>query len=568
MVNRGYQKEDERAIDYQLWKLPGTNLEARGPGLPELPERFFVAIGAAQTFGRFVPQPYCALVAERIGLPAVNLGFSGAGPSFFTQHPPLLDVINRAEFAIMQFFSGRSVSNSRFVVQLNQGLVRPRGAVPEVPAAFAEDAYRRFLHDESIEEVVRLRTEARVNYIAEMNALLDRIHVPVMLLYWSTRPPDYVEGIETIGDYWGEFPHFVNSAVISNVRERADRYVGAVTRRGLPQLIVDRVTGAPLIMWPEDRFPGVQQRSHNHYYPSPEMHADAAEAVLGALPVTPAPRAHPPRRDVLVHYHIFKNAGTSIDERLQQYFRPGWSWLQPPNPAACMNDEELMRMLATRPDIKALSSHQLRFPLRGNDHIRLHPIVMLRHPIDRIRSIYEYERTEGRQQTSQLIHTAQAGKLGFAEWIEWCLSDPGLAAPIVNLQTRACSFRHNGLNPNDWAVPPDLTNLGEALAVISELPVVGVAEEFERTAALLTARFGPLFPQLQFSNLLPTGQPGMSQETALMDDGYSLDQGSVNERLAAIRGELGPALHLRLLQANELDLELYAQARRRLALGA
>lgn len=554
MVNLGYQKEDEQAIDYQLWRLPGTGHDCRGPGFSELPERFFAAIGAAQTFGRFVPRPYCALVAGRIGLPGVNLGFSGAGPSFFSRDRALLDVINRAEFAVVQMLSGRSVSNSRFVVQINQGLVRPRGASREVAAVFAEDAYRRFLHEETVEEAIRLRTEARVNYVAEMNALLDRIRVPVILLYWSTRGPDYADGVDSIGSYWGEFPHFVNSAVIAQVRERADRYVEAVTKRGLPQPIVDRA-GRPLVMWPEDRFPGVQQRSHNHYYPAPEMHEDAAEAVIAALPVTPAPRTRPARRDVLVHFHIFKNGGTSIDERLRQYFGPAWAWLLPPDAGACLSDEPLVRMLASRPDISAVSSHQLRFPLRGSEDIRLHPLVMLRHPIDRVRSLYDYERAAGRQQTSPLLHTVQAGMLGFAEWVEWCLSDPGLAAPISNLQTRACSFRHNGQGPNDWLVPPDLTNLEEALAVISELPVIGVAEEFPLAAARLTARFGRLFPDLTFAS------------AKLSDGDQVLDRTSVTDRLAAVRRELGDARYLRLLRANELDLELYAQARRQLAPG-
>jgi hypothetical protein len=447
-------------------------------------------------------------------------------------------------------------------VQFNQGLVRPRGAAPDSRPVFAEEGYRRLLHEQPVEEAVRLRAETRLNYIAEMNRLLDLIHVPVVLLYWSTRPPDYTEGIGTIGDYWGEFPHFVNSAVITQVKDRADRYVEAVTRRGLPQLIVDRVSGSPLIMWPEDRFPGVQQRAHNHYYPSPEMHADAAEAILGALPVTPAPRLHPPRRDVLVHYHIFKNAGAAIDRVLQQYFGQSWAWLQPPDSGACMNDEQLVRLLSTRPDLSAVSSHQLRFPLRGGEGIRLHPVVMLRHPIDRVRSIYDYERMEGRQQSSQLIHTVQAGKLDFPDWVEWCLSEPGMAAPIANFQTRACSFRHNGLDPNDWAVPPDLTNLEEAMDLMSELPVVGVAEEFECATALLTARFGPLFPQLDFA-----GDAEGQRDAASPGDDRALDPNALNQRLAAIRQELGPALYLRLVQANELDLELYAQARRRL-LGA
>jgi hypothetical protein len=566
MVNLGYQHEDALAIDYQLWRLPGTGLDCRGPGFAELPERFFVAVGAAQTFGRFVPRPYCAIVADRIGLPGVNLGFSGAGPSFFTRNPALLGVINRAEFAIVQFLSGRSVSNSRFGVQINQGLVRPRDAAPDAAALFAEDAYRRFLQEETVEEAVRLRTEARVAYVAEMNALLDSIRVPVVLMYWSTREPDYADGIESIGSYWGEFPHFVNAAVVSRIKDRADRYVEAVTRRGLPQLIVDRA-GRPLVMWPEDRFPGVEQRSHNHYYPAPEMHEDAAEAVLAALPLTPAPRPRPARRDVLVHFHIYQNGGTAIDARLQQYFGPGWAWLLPPDTAACMTDEPLVEMLASRPDISALSSHQLRFPLRGSNEIRLHPLVMLRHPIDRVRSMYEYERTDARQQTSQLVHTLQAAKLGFAAWVEWCLSDPGLASPIENLQTRACSFRHNGIEPNDWTMPPDLGNLTEALAVISELPAVGVAEEFRLTAARFTARFASLFPDLNFSSA-PAGASGQIPPAILFDGDRALNPDAVSARLAAIRRELGDALYQRLLRANELDLELYAQARRQLVLSA
>lgn len=564
MVNRGYQAEDEAAIDYQLWKLPGLEFELRGPRHANLPDRYFVAIGAAQTFGRFTPRPYSQIVAERLGLPGLNLGFSGAGPSFFSRRPELLDVINRAEFAIVQLLSGRSVSNSRFAVQINQGLVRPRGAGEDVAPVFAEDAYRRLLREETVEEIARLRAEIRAVYIAETRALLAKITVPQILMYWSVRAPDYQEGIGNIGAYWGDFPHFVNSAVISAISGYADRYVEVVTKRGLPQLITDH-TGKPLLMWPEDRFPDVKLRSHNHYYPSPEMHADAAEALLRVLPVTRTPRSRPKRRDVLVHVHIFKNAGTSIDNTLQQYFGAAWMRVNPAAADACLVNADLTRHLTAHAEVAALSSHQMRFPLSGDAEIRLHPFLLLRHPIDRARSIYDYERMDARQQTSQLAHTVEAARRSFPEWIEWCLSHPALEAPIGNNQTRACSFRHNGSAPGDWDIRPDIVNLTEALAVMSELPVVGVVEEFDLTAALLTAHFASLFPGLRFASV-QTNVSWEAQGVSMVEADFALDRNTLNDRLASVRAELGGPLYRRLVEANELDLELYAHAKRRLEL--
>ena len=76
-------------------------------------KKYGVAVGAAQTFGRFCPKAYPQLVWEATGVSVVNLGFAGAGPRMFLRPGPL-SLINQAAFVIVQVMSSRSLGNSVF----------------------------------------------------------------------------------------------------------------------------------------------------------------------------------------------------------------------------------------------------------------------------------------------------------------------------------------------------------------------------------------------------------------------------------------------------------------------
>src|SRR5690606_20333234 len=81
----GYQARDYDIVDYRMYELPGTRLWFRGP-MPDLEAgRYFTCIGAAQTFGCFCSQPFPDLLAQKLGLPSLNLGYGGAGPEFFAR---------------------------------------------------------------------------------------------------------------------------------------------------------------------------------------------------------------------------------------------------------------------------------------------------------------------------------------------------------------------------------------------------------------------------------------------------------------------------------------------------
>lgn len=556
MVNVGYQREDERVIDYGLWRLDGLDSDMRGPPLDLRPGEYAVALGAAQTFGRFVLHPYTELLSARIGLPVLNLGFSGAGATFFLERPVLMQAINEARFAIVQAMSGRSVSNSRFEVHINQGQVRDRRDA-EAPPVFAETAYCALLREGDAYAAARLRAEIRWRYVQETRQLLAAIRPPKLLLYFSSRAPDYEENLQDIAGYWGGFPHFVNRSVLDALRPDVDAYAECICGEGLPQPLFDKDSGGSVEMWPEAQFPNVKLRTHNLYYPSPEMHVAAAAALeaparaLAAAPPRPRP-ARPPRvgkRDVLVHVHIFKNAGLSVDAMLAHSFGDRFLPVDPASPKAIFTQADLYALLAERPNIAALASHQLRPPIDDGPEVRLFPYFLLRDPIDRLHSIYAYEASEARQATSTIPVTRWAKEHDFRGFVEKCWSFERSRGLVSNFQTRALSAQAGSSNA-DWERPMSATDLYTALTFMDRLPAVGIVEQFDRSLQQLKTTYGRIFPELQFA------QPTRKNRFRNVE--------SVEEGRRIVRDELGPTAYAKILQGNALDLELYRVARERL----
>jgi hypothetical protein len=280
MANRGYQAVDKNIVDYGLWQLPDIGLYVRGPQVA-LDKPFFAVLGAAQTFGRFCDDPFPSLLSKALGIGVLNLGIAGAGPEFFVGRNNLFGLINRAEFVIVQVMSARSVSNSLFDVLHGGGTVKRKGSAESDRPMWAEAAYEEFFRQATLQERIALREETRANYIALMRELLSAISVKKILLYLSTLGPDYRDDdLKNFGSYFGGFPHFVTRKVISVLTDHADEYVEAVSARGLPQKLFNRFTGEPELVWPEDKFPQVKYRTSNNYYPSPEMHKEAFQALM------------------------------------------------------------------------------------------------------------------------------------------------------------------------------------------------------------------------------------------------------------------------------------------------
>src|SRR5581483_6833001 len=102
-----------------------------------------------------------------------------------------------------------------------------------------------------------------------------------------------------------------------------------------------------------------------------------------------------PSRVVLLHYHIFKNAGSTIDFALKQNFGDRLAYLHGDRFDSMVSDAEVVEFVSRNPAIAAISSHHLRPPAPAAPSIRFLEILIVREPLDRLCSIYDfYRRTD------------------------------------------------------------------------------------------------------------------------------------------------------------------------------
>jgi hypothetical protein len=277
-----YQESDWPVVDYQTYCLDERLIDPsrerplfiRGPR-PELlePRRYAVFLGAAQTFGRFCADPFPTLLGRRLGLPIINISHGGAGALFFRlMGEALRPYLANAAFVVVQVMSGRSESNSQFESR-GVGHYRRRSNGSWLGC---DEAFSELLATSSARTIQSIVVETRSSWAESHRHLLTAFGVPTVLFWFSTRPPDYDETIGSVDGLFGAYPQLVNEAMIRELRRDATGYVACVSRRGLPQPLIDRFTGRRTALsdpWTAKPW------TENWYYPSPEMHRKAADAL-------------------------------------------------------------------------------------------------------------------------------------------------------------------------------------------------------------------------------------------------------------------------------------------------
>lgn len=276
-----YQEPDWHVVDYEAYCLddriidPSRHraLRIRGPRPTRLDDGYFVCLGAAQTFGRFCARPFPTLLHDRLKLDVLNISHGGAGPSFFCRNnAALLEYVNSARFVVVQVMSGRSEGNSLYASDgVGHYTRRADGASIGCDQAFTE-----LLRSDQPGLLQRIVAETRASWCESYLNLLGAIRVPKVLLWFSTRTPEYRQRDDTLHDLFGAFPQLVTREMLSRIGGASDRVVEVVTKKGLPHILTDRFTGRPTTVvdeWTAGRW------DTNWYYPSPEMHDDAANAL-------------------------------------------------------------------------------------------------------------------------------------------------------------------------------------------------------------------------------------------------------------------------------------------------
>lgn len=297
-----YQERDIDLFDYHEFQLPGCPARFRGPAVDSQSlesGNFFTCLGAAQTYGCFVDKPYPEILAERTGLHALNLAVGGTGPGFYLQYPSLIETMNRGRFVILQCMAARHESNSRMEADGYVEYVRDRVHGDSIDSG---TAWRRII-DEEIENAPRYVAESRASWLATTRKLVDAITVPVVFFWFSRREANYEIDWELIaeqkrrrdqGEFTGhfidglsgDFPHYVDGPSARAAATMCDAEAICLSERGMGAALINRHTGKPI--HPSDYAgsgPEFQalRAGRNLYYPSAEMHLDAANAVLPVI---------------------------------------------------------------------------------------------------------------------------------------------------------------------------------------------------------------------------------------------------------------------------------------------
>jgi hypothetical protein len=245
--------------------------------------------------------------------------------------------------------------------------------------------------------------------------------------------------------------------------------------------------------------------------------------------------AKAPRR-VLLHYHFFKNAGTSVEVMLRQSLGVRWQSWDKADGGAKISADEMLAWLKEHPDVLAVSSHQVVPPLPAARGLLVAPIVFLRHPLDRAWSawLFEWGHQKGAKEPVGPFEDYVAQKLTHKR-----------ASVIEDFQAMLLA---NARPDNPWPdrSAPDGQVLAAAKACLRSLPAFGLVERYADSMAWLRDAYGEAFPEVRFD---------VHHANAQQQGGSSLAQ-----RLAALRERVAPATLDLLTRRNQLDLHLYEYA--------
>ena len=244
-------------------------------------------------------------------------------------------------------------------------------------------------------------------------------------------------------------------------------------------------------------------------------------------------------RDIVFHYHIFKNAGSSFSSILDNNFGCGHLNIEASVPWEVLPQFEVVKFVHANPQMKAISSHTARLPPEETSGVRFHPMLFLRHPIDRIGSVYSFE---CRQPTdSPSIGAKIARESGIKEYVAWRLKR-GNGAVIRNFQVVFISGRQQDMRCAE-ATKEDFKL---ALERIGQMKTFGLVECFYDSLVNFRNYFerqvGPFDIKITHKNESP------DREDLL------------EVRIEVLKQALGAELYDELIEKNSFDIEFYNTA--------
>lgn len=219
-------------LNYYPCGYGDSKLVFRGPSKP-LDEPYFAVIGGSETYGKFVEEPYPALLEKFIAGPVVNLGYMNAGTDVFMLDETVMGICAGANVTVIQIMGAQNLSNKYYSVhpRRNDRFLNASGLLHAIyrDVDFTNFHFTRHLLSVLAEvsptkfEIVR--EELQGTWIVRMQHILDRLDGPVVLLWIADHKP----GEAGRNGLVGSDPMFVDRDMISQLKGPLIEFVEVVS---------------------------------------------------------------------------------------------------------------------------------------------------------------------------------------------------------------------------------------------------------------------------------------------------------------------------------------------------
>ena len=185
------------ALDYAPCRYGASRVVFRGPA-KSLDVPYVAVLGGTETYGKFVSDPFPALVEAETGVQVVNLGAVNAGLDVYLNDPDILNIARRADAVVLQIVGAQNLTNRYYKVHRRRN-DRFLGANPALRSLFHEVDFTEFsftrhmlqtLSKISAERFAAVVEELRQTWLARMQQLVTEMGPNLVLLWFSPhRPP-------------------------------------------------------------------------------------------------------------------------------------------------------------------------------------------------------------------------------------------------------------------------------------------------------------------------------------------------------------------------------------------
>lgn len=240
---------------------------------------------------------------------------------------------------------------------------------------------------------------------------------------------------------------------------------------------------------------------------------------------------------VLLHLHIFKNAGTTFDRALLKLFNDKMTAYDTEDPGARISIEHLTEIQRANPSSNVITSHQVGLPAPVYSNVVFHPVFFLRNPVERIQSCYHFEKD---------VQKLMDDDVTMEMYVRRNLNNPKINA-CFGIQLATIADSRYIINWNRDELTGVVVN--SALHNMQTARCFGLVDRFDESFEFICHRLKTYFPELR-QPITPT-QQNVSEASK-----------NITDKTKYVQESLSPQTYAEMLAALQPEITLYETAQR------